>query len=75
VFAAFSIYLSLHPMFNGYCSEVFVKNFVTFVLSRFRDILFAENSFDRELCFHSMQKSSKILLHQQILWVLMMCSV
>jgi hypothetical protein len=53
VFTASSIYLSLYPMFNGYCSEFFGIEFIAFVLSRFRNSLFAENhiySFKRELC-------------------------
>jgi hypothetical protein len=37
------LYLSLYPMFNGYCGEFFVINFITFVLSRFMDSLFAGN--------------------------------
>jgi hypothetical protein len=40
---ASSISLSLCPVFNGYCGELFVINFVTFVLSGVRDSLLAEN--------------------------------
>jgi hypothetical protein len=43
VFSASSIYLSLHPIFNRYHGELFDVNFITFVLSRFRDNLFAVN--------------------------------
>jgi hypothetical protein len=35
VFTDSSMYLSLYPMFNGHCGELFVINFITFILSRF----------------------------------------
>jgi hypothetical protein len=51
-------------MFNGYCGELSVINFIKFVLSRFRDSLFAENHLliCERTFFDSMQKSSKFLL-------------
>jgi hypothetical protein len=52
VFTASSIYLSLYPMFNGYCGEFIVMNVITFILSRFRDKLEKTSySFEREFCF------------------------
>jgi hypothetical protein len=64
VFTASAIYLSLYPMFNEYCSEYFIINFITFVLSRFSDSLFAENHLliSKRTLFDSMQKSSKFLI-------------
>jgi hypothetical protein len=51
-------------MFNGYCGEFFVINFITFVLSRFRDSLFAANHLLiwERILFDSMQKSSRFLI-------------
>jgi hypothetical protein len=68
VFAASSIYLSLYPVFNGYYGELLVIKFIMFVLSTFRDSLFAEKAFTHlGTLFDSMQISSKFLLEIMIL--------
>jgi hypothetical protein len=38
------IYLSFYTLFNGYCGELFVINFIIIVLPRFRASLLAVNN-------------------------------
>jgi hypothetical protein len=48
VFIASSVFLSLYPVFNGYCGEFFGINFTTFVLSRFRESFLQKTSYSFE---------------------------
>jgi hypothetical protein len=58
----------LQPVFNACCGKLFVVNFTTFVLRRFRAMLLAVHHFSREKkMFEIKQKSSTLLLETSII--------
>jgi hypothetical protein len=58
------MYFPLYPIFKTYCGELYVVNFITFVLSRFRASLLALNHLFlwESTLFAVAQKSSNFLL-------------
>jgi hypothetical protein len=59
----------LHLIINAYCGELFITDFISFVLSRYKTILIAANQLPLrgKTEFENRHKSSKFLLEIKIL--------